>query len=72
MGEPDTRSQPQAPLSPIGETRWWSKHDAVKKVFGQFGKPQNGLFTDVVLTLRSKNAKKPLCVLKHVVLKRAF
>lgn len=35
--------------SPIGETRWWSKHDALKKVFCHSGKPQNGLFTDAVL-----------------------
>ncbi|KAJ8406873.1 hypothetical protein AAFF_G00291490 [Aldrovandia affinis] len=36
-------------LSPIGETRWGSKHEAV--VFGHFGKPTNSLFLETVLTL---------------------
>lgn len=38
-------------LSPIGETRWWAKHDALQKIFGHFGKPEDGLFIDAVLTL---------------------
>uniref|UniRef100_A0A8C6KUE3 DUF4371 domain-containing protein n=1 Tax=Nothobranchius furzeri TaxID=105023 RepID=A0A8C6KUE3_NOTFU len=38
-------------LAPIGETRWWAKHEALKKVFGSFGKPENGLYVDVLLTL---------------------
>ncbi|KAJ8386345.1 hypothetical protein AAFF_G00174420 [Aldrovandia affinis] len=38
-------------LSPIGETRWGSKHEAVEKVFGHFGKPTNSLFLETVLTL---------------------
>ena len=38
-------------LSPIGETRWWAKHEALKKVFGFFAKPESGLFVDVLLTL---------------------
>ncbi|KAI4830715.1 hypothetical protein KUCAC02_002331, partial [Chaenocephalus aceratus] len=32
-------------------TRWWAKHEALKKVFGSFGKPQDGLYIDVLLTL---------------------
>lgn len=38
-------------LSPIGETRWWAKDAALKKVFVFFGDPQNALFVDVTLTL---------------------
>lgn len=28
----------------IGETRWWSKHGALSKVFGYFNNPEDGLF----------------------------
>lgn len=45
-------------LSPIGETRWWSKHDVIRKVFGHFGKPQNALFSDAVLTLEAIEKKE--------------
>ncbi|XP_064077653.1 uncharacterized protein LOC135195320 [Macrobrachium nipponense] len=38
-------------LSPIGETRWWAKDNALKKLFGNFGKPDNARYTDVLLTL---------------------
>ena len=38
-------------LSPIGETRWWAKDSALKKVFGSFGKPDQGLYVEVLLTL---------------------
>lgn len=38
-------------LAPIGETSWWAKHEALKKVFGSFGKPEDALYMDVVLTL---------------------
>lgn len=40
-------------LSPIGETRWWAKDDALRKVFGAFGNPQRGLFVDLIVTLTS-------------------
>ncbi len=49
-------------LSLIGETRWWAKHDAVKKVFGHFGKPEDGHFTETVITLaaiENKENEKP-------------
>ena len=49
-------------LSPIGETRWWAKHEALKKIFGHFGKPEDGLFIDAVLTLEAiekKEKEKP-------------
>ena len=38
-------------LNTIGETRWWSKDVAVKKVFGSFQNPQSGLYLNVVNTL---------------------
>mgnify|MGYP003623297459 CR=1 FL=1 len=34
-------------LNTIGETRWWSKDVAVKKVFGSFQNPQSGLYLDI-------------------------
>ena len=38
-------------LSPIRETSWWAKDSALKKVFWSFGKPDQGLYVDVLLTL---------------------
>ncbi len=38
---------------PIGETRWWAKDQALTKVFGCFGKPQDALYVDLLLTLSS-------------------
>uniref|UniRef100_A0A3B3S3W6 HAT C-terminal dimerisation domain-containing protein n=1 Tax=Paramormyrops kingsleyae TaxID=1676925 RepID=A0A3B3S3W6_9TELE len=38
-------------IAPIGETRWWAKHDALNKIFGSFGKPQDSLYIDVLSTL---------------------
>ncbi|MGH0175548.1 UNVERIFIED_CONTAM: hypothetical protein FKN15_019912 [Acipenser sinensis] len=35
-------------LSPIGETRWWAKDSALKKVFGFFGKPDQDLYVEVL------------------------
>ncbi|KAK0154533.1 Zinc finger MYM-type protein 1 [Merluccius polli] len=39
-------------LSPIGETRWWAKDQALSKIFGCFGNPDNALFVDLILTLK--------------------
>ncbi|XP_040911494.1 uncharacterized protein LOC121193318 [Toxotes jaculatrix] len=39
-------------LSPIGETRWWAKDQALSKIFGSFGNPGNALFVDLVITLK--------------------
>ncbi|KAI2646688.1 Zinc finger MYM-type protein 1 [Labeo rohita] len=38
-------------IAPIGETRWWAKHDALNKISGSFGKPQDSLYIDVLSTL---------------------
>jgi hypothetical protein len=35
----------------IGETRWWAKDDALRKVFGSFAKPDRVLYMDVVITM---------------------
>lgn len=55
----ENQAQDKSPrlLSPLGETRWWSKHEALRKVFGHFGKPQNALFTDAVLALAAIEEK---------------
>lgn len=39
-------------LSPIGETRWWAKDQALSKIFGCFGNPDNALFVDLIITLK--------------------
>ncbi|KAL1251715.1 hypothetical protein QQF64_019511 [Cirrhinus molitorella] len=38
-------------LGVIGETRWWAKDEALRKVFGKFAKPDNALYTDLVITM---------------------
>lgn len=38
-------------LDVIGETRWWAKDEALRKVFGSFAKPDRALYTDVVITM---------------------
>ncbi|XP_053274770.1 uncharacterized protein LOC128436886 isoform X1 [Pleuronectes platessa] len=49
--EKESHSSRHKRIGPIGETRWWAKHDALKKVFGSFGKPQDCLYIDVLCTL---------------------
>ncbi|CAM4569084.1 unnamed protein product [Leuciscus chuanchicus] len=39
-------------LSPIGETRWWAKDQALSKIFGCFGNPDNVLYVDLIITLK--------------------
>lgn len=38
-------------LSPIGETRWWAKDQALSKIFCCFGNSDNALFVDLIITL---------------------
>ena len=38
-------------LAPIGETRWWAKDNSLRKVFGNFGKPDRALYVDILQTL---------------------
>ncbi|CAI5660952.1 unnamed protein product [Oreochromis niloticus] len=78
LWEKQTQETRHRRLSLIGETRWWAKHDALQKIFGHFGKPDDGLFVDVVLTLEAiekREKEKPAvrakarvfkeCLLKH-------
>ncbi|CAH2326702.1 zinc finger MYM-type 1-like [Pelobates cultripes] len=38
-------------ISVIGETRWWSKDAALRKVFGEFSNPDSALFLSLIYTL---------------------
>ena len=38
-------------LSPIGDTRWWAKSEALQKVFGSYKGVETGLFVELVDTL---------------------
>ncbi|KAL6471397.1 hypothetical protein MHYP_G00200470 [Metynnis hypsauchen] len=46
--EKDSQDKRHKCLSPIGETCWWAKHDALKKVYGSFGHPEKGLYVDLL------------------------
>lgn len=47
-------------LSIIGETRWWAKDAALKKIFGSFGKPEQCVYTDVLKTLKTLESQEIL------------
>ncbi|XP_046870317.1 uncharacterized protein LOC124489198 isoform X2 [Hypomesus transpacificus] len=49
--ETESQDKRHKRISTIGETRWWAKHHALRKVFGNFGRPDGGLFVEVVSTL---------------------
>lgn len=38
-------------LEAIGQTRWWSKHSAVNKVYGSFSNQDKALYVELILTL---------------------
>ena len=38
-------------LSNIGETRWWSKHNVLGKVYGKYGHSSTTLFVCLIVTL---------------------
>ncbi|KAL6465094.1 hypothetical protein MHYP_G00252270 [Metynnis hypsauchen] len=46
--EKESQDKRHERLSPIGETRWWAKHDALKKVYGAFGHHEKGLYVDLL------------------------
>lgn len=56
--EKESHSKRHRRIAPIGETRWWAKHDALKKMFGSFGKPQDCLYVDVLCTLSAIQEQK--------------
>ena len=49
----------QRKIQSIGATRWWAKELALKKIFGDFNKPENSLYVVVIDTLEKieKNDK---------------
>lgn len=49
--ESESQDKHQRRLSLIGETRWWAKDNALRKVFGSFANPDNCLYVDVILAL---------------------
>lgn len=49
--ETESQDKRHKRISPIGETRWWAKHDALRKISGNYGRPHGGLFVEVVSTL---------------------
>ncbi|KAJ3587833.1 hypothetical protein NHX12_011428 [Muraenolepis orangiensis] len=51
MWEEVSEDTPHRRLSPIVETRWWAKDQALSKIFGCFGNPDRALFIDLVSTL---------------------
>lgn len=54
-------------LAPISETCWWAKHEALKKVLGSFGKPEDALYMDVVLTLSAIQKQATVKPTVHVM-----
>lgn len=40
-------------LQSIGETRWWAKEAALRKIFGSVENPDSGLFIDVIESLQT-------------------
>ncbi|KAI2665801.1 Zinc finger MYM-type protein 1 [Labeo rohita] len=49
--ENESQGKHQKRLSPIRETRWWAKDNALRKVFGSFANPHNCLYVDIILAL---------------------
>lgn len=45
-------------IGPIGETRWWAKHNALKIIFGSFNMAHEFLYIDMVSTLTAIQGQK--------------
>ncbi|KAJ3590880.1 hypothetical protein NHX12_008828, partial [Muraenolepis orangiensis] len=58
LWEKESQDKRHKRIAPIGATCWWAKHDALKKVYGSFGKPQDSLYVDVLFTLTSIQEQK--------------
>lgn len=60
-------------LGTIGATRWWSKHSALKKVFGSFSNKNEALYVEAISTLQtiinSTNLKPHMRAQAHGFLK---
>ena len=46
----------------IGATRWWSKHECLRKIFGTFEDCSNGMFCDVMEVLYCVSTSEKLSV----------
>lgn len=51
LWEETSEDRRHSQLDVIGETHWWAKDEALKKVFGSFATPDHALYTDVVITM---------------------
>ena len=52
----------QSRLNLIGATRWWSKHEYLRKIFGTFEDGSSGMFCDVTEVLYCVSTSKKLSV----------
>ena len=52
----------QSRLNLIGATRWWSKHECLRKIFGTFEDGSSGMFCDVIKVLYCASTAEKLRV----------
>ena len=52
----------QSRLNLIGATRWWSKHECLRKFFGTFEDGSNGMFCDIIEVLYCVSTSEKLSV----------
>ena len=52
----------QSRLNLIGATRWWSKHECLRKIFGTFKDGSCGIFCDVIEALYCVSTSQKLSV----------
>ena len=52
----------QSRLNLIGATRWWSKHECLRKIFGTFEDRSSGMFCDVIEILHCAFTSEKLSV----------
>ena len=51
----------QSMLNVIG-TRWWSKHECLRKIFGTFENGSSGMFCDIIKVLYCVSTSEKLSV----------
>ena len=49
-------------LNLIGATRWWSKHECLRKIFGTFEDGSSGMFCDLIEVLYCASTSEKLSV----------
>ena len=52
----------QCKLNFIGATRWWSKHECLRKIFGTFGDRSKATYSDVVQILHAASRSEKLSI----------